>query len=185
MYARCSSFIATSLDGFISRPDGAIDWLDEANKVVPAGEDCGYSDYVASVDAIVMGRHTFERVLSFDTWPYGDVPLYVLSASLQSLPTGTPCTVRLHTCAPRELAALAWRQGHRHLYVDGGQTIQRFVADGLLDEITITVIPVLLGAGRSLFGPLPQSAVWLQHLASRVFPFGFVQNRYALTREGT
>ena len=182
MLAHCSSFIATSLDGFISRPDGAIDWLDKANEVVPAGEDCGYAAYMSTVDAIVMGRHTFEMALSFETWPYGDTPLYVLSTTLQSPPTNSPGTISLHSCTPKELAALAWRCGHHSLYVDGGQTIQGFVVAGLLAEITITVIPVLLGSGRPLFGALPSLGVWLKHLSSHAFPFGFVQNRYAFER---
>ena len=177
-HARCSSFIATSLDGFISRPDGTIDWLEEANKAIPAGEDCGYAEYMASIDAIAMGRHTFERVLSFQPWPYGNTPVYELSSSMRTLPAGAPNTVSLHACSPRELVAFAGHRGHHSLYIDGGQTIQRFVAEEILDEITITVVPILLGAGRPLFGPLPQPQAWLQHVASRVFPFGFVQNRY-------
>jgi len=178
MYARCTSFIATSLDGFISRPDGSIDWLDEANKAVPAGEDCGYAQYISTVSAIVMGRHTFELALSFENWPYDDTPLYVLSSTLRSLPSKAPATVSLHSLSPRAVAALAWRSGHSTLYVDGGRTIQGFIAAGLLAEITITVVPVLLGSGRPLFGPLSSSELKVHHVASRVFPFGFVQNRY-------
>lgn len=180
MHARCTAFIATSLDGFISRPDGAIDWLEEANKAVPAGEDCGYSQYIGTVDAIVLGRHTFELALSFGNWPYGDMPVHVLSATLRSLPGNAPSTVSLHSLAPRALAELAWQRGQSTLYVDGGRTIQGFIAAGLLAEITITVIPVLIGAGRPLFGPLPGPALRAQHVASKSFPFGFVQNRYAL-----
>ena len=182
---RCSSFIATSLDGFISRPDGAIDWLEEANKAIPAGEDCGYADHMATIDAIVMGRHTFEQVLSFRQWPYGDAPVYVLSSSLPAVPAEAPRTVSLHDCTPGELVAFAKHRGHRNLYVDGGQTIQRFVAEERLDEITLTVIPVLLGEGRPLFGSLPQPQAWLRHASSRVFPFGFVQNRYVFPGAGT
>jgi len=150
--------------------------------MLPAGEDCGYAAYMSSIDAIVMGRHTFALALSFDSWPYGDTPLYVLSTTLRSPPAGSPGTVSVHACTPGDLAALAWRRGHRHLYVDGGQCIQGFVAAGLLAEITITVIPILLGSGRPLFGALPSSDVWLQHLSSHTFPFGFVQNRYAFER---
>ena len=182
LHTRCSSFIATSLDGFISRPDGAIDWLEEANKAIPAGEDCGYADHMATVDAIVMGRHTFEQVLSFQSWPYSDAPVYVLSSSLRVLPAGAPDTVTLRDCTPGELVAFAGHRGHRSLYVDGGRTIQRFIAEELLDEITITVIPVLLGAGRPLFSFLPKPQAWLRHVSSRVFPFGFVQNRYVFPR---
>ncbi len=180
MHARCTAFIATSLDGFIARPDGAIDWLDQANRSIPAGEDCGYAAYMAGIDAIVMGRHTFETVLAFDPWPYGETPVHVLSTTLRSLPATAPACVRLHSCTPAELAALAWHHDQRRLHVDGGRTIQGFLAAGLLAEITITVIPVLLGAGRPLFGTLPSGDLWLTPLATRAYPFGFVQNHWAI-----
>ena len=181
MQARCTSFIATSLDGFIARPDGAIDWLDQANRSIPEGEDCGYADYMAGIDAIVLGRHTFETVLAFNPWPYGDTPVYVLSTTLRSLPATAPPSVNLHQhCSPADLAALAWRHDQRRLHVDGGRTIQGFLAAGLLAEITITVIPVLLGAGRPLFSTLPAADLWLTPLASRAYPFGFVQTHWAI-----
>ena len=182
MYAHCSSFIATSLDGFISRPDGSIDWLERANETLAKGDDCGYGEYIATVNGIVMGRHTFELALSFEKWPYDDISVYVLSSSWRSLPANSPRTVTLHSGSPGEIAALAWNRGHRSLYVDGGKTIQGFIAEGHLQEITVTVIPVLLGSGRSLFGPVPAATIWLSHLSSRVFPFGFVQNRYSIQR---
>jgi dihydrofolate reductase len=182
MYAHCSSFIATSLDGFISRSDGSIDWLEKANETLAKGDDCGYSDYIATVNGIVMGRRTFELALSFEKWPYDNVAVYVLSSSWRSLPANSPRTATLHSGSPNEIAALALSRGHRSLYVDGGKTIQGFIAKGLLQEITVTVIPVLLGTGRPLFGPVPAATQWLNHVSSRVFPFGFVQNRYIFRR---
>ncbi len=179
--ARCSVFIATSLDGFIARADGRIDWLDEANAVVPAGEDCGYSAFMSGVDALVMGRHTFELARSFAEWPYGATPVIVLSRRLAALPPGLPGTVRLVKAAPEALVAQLSAEGMRHLYIDGGVTIQRFLAAGLIDEVTITRIPVLLGAGRPLFGPLARD-LRLEHLATRAFAFGFVQSRYRVAR---
>jgi dihydrofolate reductase len=171
------------LDGFISRPDGSIDWLNQANALVPAGQDCGYATYMSTVDAIAMGRHTYELARSFDSWPYGETPVYVLSSTLGSLPSESPTTASLHSCKPKELAALAWSRGHRSLYIDGGKTIQAFIAASLLAEITITVIPVLLGTGRPLFGTLSTSEVWLEHVSSHGYPFGFVQNRYVFKQE--
>jgi len=184
MLARCSAFIATSLDGFIARPDGSIDWLTRANVDAPAGEDCGFAAYLSTVDAIAMGRNTYEQVLSFETWPYGDTLVYVLSRSLRSLPAGSPSTVSLHSCTPRELAARAWSRGHRNLYVDGGITIQSFLSAGMLAEITITIVPVLLGAGRPLFGAVPAAEVRVEHVYTQSYPFGFVQSRYALEHDG-
>jgi dihydrofolate reductase len=179
MTARCSVFIATSLDGFIARPDGAIDWLEQANATVPAGEDCGYSTFMASIDALVMGRASFEKVLSFPAWPYEDKPVYVLSASMRRLPPGTPATVSLLSAPPEEVVRIASAAGHRHLYVDGGRTIQAFLAAGLVSELTITVVPVLIGSGIPLFGKLPAD-VGLRLLSSRTFPFGFVQSHYSI-----
>ena len=177
MNARCSVFIATSLDGFISRSDGSIDWLNEANTVVPAGEDCGYAQFMSTVDALVMGRNTFEQVLSFEEWPYGSKPVVVLSRHLRSLPKHLPPTVSLSAEAPAALVARLLTEGLRHLYIDGGLTIQSFLTENLIDEMTITTIPVLLGSGKSLFGPL-QRDVQLKLLSSKAFEFGFVQSKY-------
>ena len=177
MRPQCSVFIATSLDGFIARADGRIDWLEAANTTIPAGEDCGYAAFFASVDGMVMGRGTFETVLSFPTWPYGEKPVYVLSRTLAQLPQAVPPTLSLTSEPPTELLERLYAQGHRHLYVDGGRTIQGFLSAGLIQELTITVIPVLLGAGRPLFGPL-WADVALELVSSREYPFGFVQSRY-------
>jgi len=179
--AKCLAFIATSLDGFISRPDGSIDWLEQANARVPAGEDCGYAEFMSTVDALVMGRHTFDLARSFAKWPYGKKPVVVLSSRMSSLPAGVPDTVRLSRETPAALVARLSSQGMKHLYIDGGQTIQRFLADALIDEVTITRIPVLLGAGRPLFGPL-SSDVRLEHVSTRAYDFGFVQSKYRVVR---
>ena len=182
MGVRCSAFIATSVDGFIAREDGRIDWLLAAQSALPPGEDCGYGEFIATVDGLVMGRGTFEQVLTFPQWPYGERPLHVLSRTLTALPGHVPATVSLTAESPAELVARLEAAGHRHLYVDGGRTIQGFLAAGLLDEITITHIPVLIGSGRRLFGPL-WTDVALELVASRSWPFGFVQDRYRVVRE--
>ena len=176
---KCSVFIATSLDGFIARTDGRIDWLLAANATVPAGEDCGYAEFFSTVDAMVMGRGTFEQVLTFPQWPYGELPVYVMSRTLTELPVSVPSSVSLVSEPPTELVDRLHAEGRRHLYVDGGRTIQSFLSAGLLDELTITLIPVLLGSGRPLFGPL-WADVALDLISSRSYPFGFVQNRYSV-----
>lgn len=181
MNSRCSVFIATSLDGFIARSDGRIDWLNDANALVPPGEDCGFAEFLSSVDALVMGRNTFEQVLSFPEWPYGSKPVVVLSHSLRSLPAQAPATVILSAESPAALAERLSAEGLRHLYVDGGGTIQSFLMANLIDAITITVIPVLLGSGKPLFGPL-QSDVHLQLLTNRAYDCGFVQSTYLVRR---
>jgi dihydrofolate reductase len=174
-------FIATSLDGFISRADGSIDWLDRANTRVSKGEDCGYGEFMSSVDALVMGRHTFELAKSFGEWPYGQTPVFVLSSRMSSLPSGVPSTVSLSNEAPAPLVARLSAEGMRHLYIDGGVTIQRFLYNALIDEITITKIPVLIGRGRPLFGPLSQD-VGLEHISTQTFDFGFVQSKYRVVK---
>ncbi|MBK9359713.1 MAG: dihydrofolate reductase family protein [Rubrivivax sp.] len=153
----CSVFIATSLDGFIARPDGAIDWLERLNATVPAGEDCGYARFMESVDALVMGRASVDKVLGFPARPCGDQPVDGLSGSMPQLPPGTPPTVTLlkgASAAPAEVLRTAAAAGHRRLYIDGGRTIQSFLAAGLIAELTATTVPVLLGAGIRLFGAL-------------------------------
>jgi dihydrofolate reductase len=177
MRARCSVFIATSLDGYIARLDGSIDWLESANRRVPAGEDCGYGAFMRSVDALVMGRNTFELALTFDPWPYADTKVVVLSSRPVTIPDRLAPTVAASSEAPADLVARLTASGHSHLYVDGGRTIQRFLAAGLIDEMTITLIPVLLGAGRPLFGPLARD-IGLTLVSSVAYDFGFVQNRY-------
>jgi dihydrofolate reductase len=177
MRPRASAFIATSLDGFIARADGSLDWLDDAQALIPEGEDCGYLEFMASIDGLVMGRHTFERVLGFDPWPYGNTPVYVMSHAPVAIPVALSKSVHSVQSTPERLAAQLGRDSFRHLYVDGGQTIQGFLRAGLLDDITVTVIPVLLGAGRPLFGPLNRD-VELTLMRSRAYEFGFVQSTY-------
>jgi len=174
---KCSVFIATSLDGYIAWIDGGIDWLEQANTLVPKGEDCGYGEFMATMDALVMGRHTFELAMSFSDWPYGQTPVCVLSSRMTTLPRDAPSTVSLSKEMPLALVARLAAQGMKHLYIDGGVTIQRFLASALIDEVIITRIPVLLGSGRPLFGPLTQD-VHLEHIATRAYDFGFVQSKY-------
>lgn len=176
---RFIAFIAASLDGYIADAAGGIEWLERANAVVPPGEDFGYGKFIAGVDAMVMGRLTFEQVLRFPVWPYGALPVIVLSRTLEVLPVGTPATVQRFARSMEALVAMTSARGYRSVYVDGGRTIQSFLAAGMLDEITITRIPVLLGAGAPLFGPLP-APVRLDLVASRAYPFGFVQSTYRL-----
>jgi dihydrofolate reductase len=178
---KCSVFIATSLDGFIARPDGGLDWLDTANALVPPGEDLGYKAFMSTVDTLVMGRGTFEKVLTFGEWSYGDTPVVVMSHRASPLPPDLPQTVTCSQEAPRDLVKRLGAQGNRHLYIDGGITVQGFLAEGLIDDLTITVIPVLLGAGRPLFGPSP-SDINLSHVSTHVYEFGFVQHKYEIRR---
>lgn len=178
MPLRASVFIATSIDGFISRKDGSIDWLNEANMSVPPGEDCGYKAFFDSVDVLVMGRNTFELVRTFDPWPYGPKRIVVMSSSGVDISGEYRSTVSVSSESPKALVSRLEAEGAAHLYIDGGVTIQRFLAAGLIDQLTITLIPVLLGEGRPLFGPLPQD-LKLRPIAVKHYDFGFVQITYS------
>jgi dihydrofolate reductase len=171
---RASVFIATSLDGFIARSDGALDWLPSGG-----GEPHGYEEFIATVDTIVIGRKTFETVLTFDAWPYGTKPVVVLSSNVGAFepPAGAVCDFMDGT--PAEIVRRLSARGINHIYVDGGITIQRFLEAGLIQRFIITRIPVLLGAGISLFGPLSHD-VWFTHVATRTFPSGMVQSEYTI-----
>jgi dihydrofolate reductase len=170
-------FIATSLDGFIARPDGSIDWLEGANA---AGEDHGYDAFIAGMDAILMGRETFQTVARFEPWPF-QLPVMVLSRTLHAerLPVG----LDRHVSIVRTLdaaRALAAAQGWQHLYIDGGETVRSAMASGLVRELVISRLPVLLGQGRPLFGPIPADIV-LRHVSTRSFASGLVQSRYEVS----
>lgn len=177
MPLRVSAFMATSLDGFIARANGALDWLDRANASVPPGEDCGYAAFFATVDVLVMGRGTFETVLTFPSWPYGDLPVVVLSRRGIEVPVERRTTVSVSDEELPTLVARLAAAGRQHAYVDGGQTVQSFLRAGLLNELTLTTIPILLGAGLPLFGSLERD-VELEHVATTAYPFGYVQSRY-------
>jgi dihydrofolate reductase len=171
---KASVFIATSLDGFIARQDGALDWLP-----ADGGEAHGYDEFMATVDGLVIGRKTFETVLTFDTWPYGAKPVVVLSSNPSALkaPEGAVCDMMTGT--PHEIVARLSARGMKHLYVDGGVTIQKFLEAGLIQRLIITRIPVLLGSGIPLFGPLSHD-VRLEHVATRSYPSGLVQSEYVI-----
>lgn len=171
-------FIATSLDGFIARPDGAIDWLLHAQGAAPAAEDFGYAEFMAGIDALVIGRKSFETVLGFDPWPYAEHPVWVMSrqARLQ-IPAALQSTVHHCLASPAALLQQLAGQGVRRIYLDGGELIQSFLFEDRVDRMTITSIPVLLGQGRRLWGPLSADQTWTLQ-ASRHWDCGFVQSRY-------
>jgi dihydrofolate reductase len=170
-------FIATSLDGFIARADGGIDWLLQRDD--PA-EDHGYAAFIADKDMIVMGRGTYEKVLGFSTWPY-EQPVLVLSKQLAAapVPEALQGKLRFSSGTPKEVMQALAAQGVRRVYVDGGQLVQSFLRDGLVADMVITTVPVLIGSGRALFGTLPHD-VDLQLVSSHSFPSGLVQSSYRL-----
>jgi dihydrofolate reductase len=166
-----SVFVGTSVDGFIARPNGDLDFLPEGG-----GEPHGYDEFIASVDAIVIGRKTFETVLTFGTWPYGDKRVVVLSSRPVDL-SAARGVVEQMAGSPVEIVSQLAAGGAHHLYVDGGITIQGFLRAGLVQRLVITRVPVLIGDGIPLFGSLPRD-VRLRHVMTRHFPSGLVQSEY-------
>ncbi len=169
-----SVFIATSLDGFIARANGELDWLPPGG-----GEEHGYDAFMATVDALVIGRKTFETVMTFATWPYGEKPVFVLSSRPLHVPAPPGAVVERMSGAPREIVSQLANRGVRNIYVDGGITIQRFLQAGLIQRLIITRIPVLLGDGIPLFGAL-RGDIALRHVATRQYSSGLVQSEYVV-----
>ena len=166
-----SVFIATSLDGFIARPNGDLDWLPAGG-----GEPHGYDEFIARVDAIVIGRKTFEKVLTLEAWPYGGKRVVVLSSRPVDL-SGAGGVVEQMAGPPAEIVSQLAASGAHHLYVDGGITIQGFLRAGLIQRLVITRVPVLIGEGVPLFGTLPRD-IQLRHMATRHYTSGLVQSEY-------
>ena len=169
-------FVGTSLDGFLARPDGALDFLP-----ADGGGDTSFESFLASVDALVMGRSTFETVKGFGgPWPYGDKPVIVLAHRTLDL-SWAPASVRQMAGTPKEVVEGLAKLGLRKLYVDGGVTIQEFLRAGLVDRLIVTRVPVLIGSGRPLFGPLAHD-VKLRHVGTKTLGGGLVQSEYEVVR---
>jgi dihydrofolate reductase len=170
--ATASVFIGVSVDGFIARPNGELDFLPPGG-----GEPHGYDEFMATVDALVIGRKTFETVLGFEAWPYGDKRVVVLSHRPLDLSVVRGGIVEQMGGAPADIMSRLARSGERHLYIDGGVTIQGFLREGLIRRLIITRVPVLIGEGIPLFGALPRD-VRLDHVATRHYASGLVQSEY-------
>jgi dihydrofolate reductase len=173
---KASVFIATSLDGFIARKNGDIGWLGELE---PGGEDYGYGKLVDGIDYLVMGRNTYEKVLTFGVWPY-EKPVVVLTRRPLDIAAELASSVESMSGSPADIVAQLSDRGAQHLYVDGGKTIQDFLDAGQIQRLIITRIPVLLGDGISLFGPLQQD-IKLRHIETQTFEDGNVQSEYVVT----
>ena len=178
MTATCSVYIATSLDGYIARSEGSLDWLPGADGTGD-GEDYGYSDFIASVDYLIMGRKSFEVILGFGEWSYS-VPVVVLASTAIQIPPHLTDRVEWMTGDPGDIVDQLSQRGASSLYIDGGVTIQRFLRAGLISRLIITRVPVLLGSGLPLFGELATD-IPLQHVETRSYPTGLVQSEYEIS----
>jgi dihydrofolate reductase len=173
MPIKLAVFIATSLDGYIARANGDIDWLPQGDST----QDSGYQTFSDSIDTIIMGRVTYETCLTFGAWPYVGKRTVVWSRGAPKISNQLRSQVEVSGLPPRQLVEQLAASGARSIYVDGGQTIQAFLAAGLIDEMTITVIPVLIGGGLPLFGALPND-IHCELVAVRSFANGLVQSKY-------
>ena len=171
---RCSVFIATSLDGFIARPDGTFDFL---SLVEQPGEDYGFAEFFATVDALVIGRNTYETALGFPEWPYAGKRCIVLTHRETTSMHGEQFFAGAAAGLVEQLALV----GAQRLYVDGGAVIRDFLAADLIDDMTLSIVPVLLGSGITLFGPgVPEQKLLLER--SRSYPSGLVQLHYTRSK---
>ncbi len=168
-------FIAVSLDGFIARKDHRIDWL---MKQETGAEDHGYDEFIDRVDGIVMGRNSYEKVLTFGDWPY-QKPVVVMSKSLSQSDISPELAekVSITEFDPPELMKSLESKGWDRAYVDGGKVVQSFLRDGLIDDIVLTTIPILIGDGIRLFGET-EADIDLELVSAKSFASGMVQSRY-------
>jgi dihydrofolate reductase len=171
---KVSVFIGASLDGFIARRNGTLDFLP-----VDGGEPHGYTEFIATIDALVIGRNTFETVLAFPEWPYGKKRVVVLSSKPLDFSKVRGGVVEQMSGPPDEIIAKLAAAGVRHIYLDGGVTIQRFLRAGLVDRLIITRVPVLIGEGIPLFASLPHD-IKLRHVSTQPYPSGLVKSEYEI-----
>lgn len=169
---KLSVFCGVSVDGFLARTNHALDFLESGEQ-----EPHGFEEFYASVDVVVIGRKTFEVVLTFDKWFYDKKPVVVLSSHPLDLSSVKGGVVDHMSGEPAEIAAQLQARGFQHAYIDGGITIQRFLAAGLIDRLVITRVPILIGTGIPVFGPVPRD-IGLRHIATRCYRGGLVQSEY-------
>jgi len=175
---KMSVFIGMSVDGFIARRNGSFDFLDEGGN-----EPHGYEEFIASVDTLVIGRNTFDVVMGFDEWPYGDKRVVVLSSGRLdfSVALRRGGKVEQMSKEPAEIAAKLEADGVKHVYVDGGTTVQGFLRAGLIERLIISRVPMLIGEGIPLFGSLGRD-VKLRHVATQTYAGGLVKTEYEVVK---
>jgi len=172
-------YLATSIDGYIADTDGEIDWLNMVPN--PNGDDLGWAEFLARVDAIVMGKNTFEKVLSFGVeWPY-PIPAFIVSTSMKEIPAGYEEKVEIISGTPEDITESLSKKGYKNLYIDGGSIVQQFLKVDLIDELIITRIPIVLGGGIPLFTKLDNSLKW-EHIQTEVLLKQLVKSSYRRSR---
>jgi len=182
---KCSVYIATSADGYIATPNGGVDWLHTAGNldVDMGSEDMGFQSFMDSVDCMIMGRKCMEMISSMnippEQWPYGDVRIVVLSNTVKESPENLHGEIEMYSGDIQELIIKLESSGFKHAYIDGGSTITSFINLELINEMTITKAPVLLGEGIPLFGKINKS-VKLEKAKASAFQNDFIQVKYSV-----
>lgn len=171
-------YIAQSLDGFIAGPNGELGWLECVNN--PENSDFGFAQFMSGVDALLMGRNTFEKVASFDSWPY-EKPVYVASQTLKALPSGFEDKAFLITGTLTSMLSSLALKGISSLYIDGGKLIQSALASNEIDELIITTVPIILGDGIRLFAKSEQP-IALTLIRSEILLGQLVKNQYLVCK---
>lgn len=181
---KCSVFIATSADGYISTIDDGVEWLETSGKTnADMGEqaDMGFNSFIASIDCMIMGRGCMEKLSSFnlspEQWPYGNTRIIALSKSIKEVPKSLKGRVEIYSGNISTLISELENTGFKNAYIDGGATITSFLNLKLINEMTITQAPILLGAGKPLFGDINQQ-IKLRNSESKAFPNDFIQTKY-------
>ena len=171
---KASVFVGTSVDGFIARRNGDFDFLPEGG-----GEPHGYDEFMASIDVLVIGRNTFEKVLTLETWPYAGKRVVVLSSRMIDSNAVPGALIEHMTGSPAEITRRLSADGAKHAYIDGGITVQGFLRARLIQRLVITRVPVLIGDGIPLFGSLPHD-IQLRHVQTKSYQSGLVKSEYEI-----
>jgi dihydrofolate reductase len=176
---KLSVFCGVSVDGFLARPDHSLDFLETGEQ-----EPHGFEEFYNSIDVVVIGRKTFDVVLTFGEWPYGKKQVVVLSSTQLNFSSIKDGVVEQMSGEPLEIVTQLKARSFKHAYIDGGITVQRFLSSGLIDRMIVTRVPILIGTGIPLFGPISHD-ITLRHLATRSFKGGLVQSEYELDARAT
>ena len=168
-------YIAQSLDGFIAKTDGDLDWL----RYDQQDEDYGFKKFMETIDVLIMGANTFGTIMNFEEWYYDKKRVIVLSSSLKmdDIPTSLKTKIEISSLSPKKILSSLEKDNVKGVYIDGGKIIQSFLKEDLIDELIITQIPILLGAGVPLFGNLKKE-IKLEHIKTLAFKNGLVQLNY-------
>ena len=167
-------YIATSLDGYIADKDGGVDWLHEVPN--PSKSDFGFSEFMKRIDALVMGRKTYETVMSFGHWPYAK-KVFVLSNTLREVEVSLGDKAEVIKGELKDIVSKLNERGFKSLYIDGGKTVQSFLKENLIDEIIITRIPIILGSGIALFDNMDLE-IKFEHVETEILNNSLVKSRY-------